>query len=288
MEELEVARRLSSLGLGSLRDVADVLHHLRGTESVRDGKGIYERARIVGLMREMLHPALQLLERLSKATPAYHPGYRWLIGIPSRCFDTTHSSVPRPVDSARNDAFYCANPHKRGFLWKVPVVARTWDGAVLHIGKPVPGRVADVTVPPPETTLPHLADLGYVGAKFNAVCGKKRPRGGELMGDEKRYSACMSRWRCVAECVHGRLKVQYKRLRFWAGRDDGTVLRSAWAIAACAHNVHIARHPLVRPGAKWDWVLTGTLPSSDPWPGGIPQMLGSGGDFGPPPLPRDL
>ena len=35
-------------------------------------------------------------------------------------------------------------------------------------------------------------------------------------------------------------------------------------------------------------LLTGALPSSDPWPGGIPQMIGSGDDFGPPPLPRDL
>lgn len=107
-------------------------------------------------------------------------------------------------------------------------------------------------------------------------------------GEERRYNACLSKWRCVAECVNGRLKVQFPRLRTWSGRDDGAVLHAAWLYAAVTHNIFIARYPMVRSGSRWEWLLRGRLLSSDPWvAGGSCLMAGSGSYCGLPPLPGD-
>jgi hypothetical protein len=111
---------------------------------------------------------------------------------------------------------------------------------------------------------------------MDVMCGVKRPRGGALTADETRYNACLSAWRGVAEGVNGRLKCQFPRLRFWTGRDDGSVLHAAWLLAAVAHNIYIARHPLVLPDRSWSWLLRGELGSSDPWVGGVPRMIGCG------------
>jgi hypothetical protein len=143
-----------------------------------------------------------------------------------------------------------------------------------------------VLVSPLARTQVFLCDLGYVGAKFPALCGVKRPRGGVLSGAEVTYNRALSQWRSVAECVNGRLKTSFPRLRRWMGRDkDHSVLRAAWVFAAVVHNLHIARSPIVRVGSTWDWLLVGDLPSSDPWLGGVARMPGSGVVHKLPPLP---
>ena len=267
-----------------------MLQYLTTTNSVRRGapstfSAFHARARVRQLLLRALPRGIELLRQLNVMTPAFHPGHRDTVAIPTRLFDTTHSSIPRPVDPEKNDEYYRGNPHKRGFLVKVPIVVRIWDGAVLEIGVPFPGRRNDVLVPPLDTTRVYLCDLGYVGAPFTAICGVKRRRG-VLSEADKRYNSALSKWRCLAECVNGRLKVSYPRLRMWMGRDeDHGVLRAAWVFSAVAHNVHIARHPMVRIGATWDWLLVGTLPSSDPGPGGVPIMPGSGVIRKLPPLP---
>lgn len=277
--------------LGLMRTVSDaqeVLQFLTTTGSVRRGapttaSPYHARARVRGLLHQSLPRGLELLRMLNAGTPEYHPGHRDTVAIPSRLFDTTHSSIPRPVDPAKNDEYYCGNPHKRGFLIKVPIVVRVWDGAVLEIGVPFPGRRNDVLVPPLDRAHIYLCDLGYVGAPFPALCGVKRSRG-VLTDRDKRYNSALSKWRCLAECVNGRLKVSFPRLRMWLGRDEShDVLRAAWVFGAVAHNVHIARDPMVRIGSTWDWLLVGTLPSSDP--GRIPTMPGSGLVHKLPPLP---
>lgn len=286
-----VTGRLRALGVEG--DVIMALRYLMSADSVRrrDASRVplsaaYTRAREVEATIMTSFACTALLLDLEKATPRYHPGFETIVLIPSRLFDATHSWVPRPVDPVKNSLFYCGNPHKRGFMWKIPMTVRVWDGAVIYVGQPVPGSVADVRAPPVSRE-PHLCDLGYVGGAFAAVVGVKRPPRGELTDEQRQYNSALSSWRAVAECVNGRLKEMFPRLKMWRGRDeDGRVLHAAWMLAAMAHNIYIARHPLVLPDRRWSWLLSATtLPSSDPWLGGVPAMIGSGSYRGLPPMP---
>jgi hypothetical protein len=295
MSDIEVVARLVDLDVCETQQGLLIMKFLRSTTTTRSAVGSHTYAHLRTLIRRALlncAPRCEdLLRELDEATPLFHPGYVDEVLIPARMLDATHSCIPRPTNPFRNRRFYNANPRKRGFQWKVPVVVRIYDGAVLDIPPPAPGSVHDIKLAPRtwRRRPPYLCDTAYIGAPYRTVVGKKRARGQlQLSRGWLRYNAALSRWRGLAECVNGRLKSSYPRLRFWGGRDwDGRVLHAAWLFAACAHNVYIARSPMVLPGRDWDWLLTGELASSDPWDGGVPLVVGSGGYWGPPPTPAN-
>lgn len=273
----DLIARLAALDICTESDGRKIVDFLRSDSTVRSAhsgrSAAHARLCVTKALLACAPRCEELLQNLDERTPLYHPSYAHVVAIPLRLLDTTHSRVPRPVDADRNTEMYCGNPHKRGHMYKVSVTVRTYDACVLEVGHVVPGSRSDVSLFPASVTKPYLCDMGYTGAAFNAVVGYKKPPRGELSESLKMYNSALARWRGVDECVHGRLKKMFKRLNFWRGRDDGSVLRAAWLFAACLHNVYIARCPLVRPGRKWSWLLTGVLESSDPWVGGVPVML---------------
>lgn len=155
-----VAERLVQMEMSaSVPEVHEILDFLTTLHTVRRGAGterspFHGRARVRELLVASAWRAREILQVLDTVTPSYHPGYESVALIPARCFDATHSDIPRPTDPVRNHAFYCGNPRKRGFHAKIPIVTRTWDGAVLYVGAPTPGRYADVNFPPDRLDVP--------------------------------------------------------------------------------------------------------------------------------------
>jgi len=292
MTDSQVVVRLVELKICTAVDGRRIMRFLRSATSVRKDGGPYSASYDRALARAAINRAAprcrKLLARLDERTPSHHLAYTDTCLIPLRALDPTHSSIPRPTSRLRNKLYFNADPRKRGFMIKVALVVRLYDGAILEVPCVMPGSVHDMHLAPSSRTLPYLCDKAYQGVDFNAVVPYKKPPGRNILRSRLNYNRAHSQWRVVNECVNGQIKTKFPRLDFWRGRGRpiGPQVHAAWLCAAVVHNVQIAHSPLVRRGRAWEWLLSGELESSDPWRGGVLRMIGCGGDRGPPPTPE--
>jgi len=200
---------------------------------------------VVNILHSCIYPELVSLpiNMDSKNTPHGPEVHHKLI------VDSTSIAIPQPEESQQRKAYFHSKS-ATNYAFKIQV-ACDFNHRIVHVSECYHGSVHDITILRESGLLEHvndsvqiIADKAYVGEEF-VITPKKKPHGGELTSEQKKFNYDINSARAAIENINQRIKTYAVLGSIYRGAiDDFDKITKISQIVCALCNLNLTKHPI--------------------------------------------